>query len=189
MTLPSEGVPKDDMEQGCGDSDEVLGASMSISGEFNSVTFVDNSGGSRGNTMMRQKTIHGGRSTGGVRPISLLQVRKKNESIKKKPTSTMKIADALSRISQVNEIDAQREHEEISEACARRLEEEARAYEKSIAGVMEHLNEVDEVVDDPDLFGWCTTLLMKEPVAKEMYVALKNKRKKLLIFLKHATKD
>ncbi|XP_028771686.1 uncharacterized protein LOC114728892 [Neltuma alba] len=159
MTLPSEGVPKDDMEEGSGDNDEILGAPTGISGEFNLVTFNDNSGGSRGNTGMRQETIRGGRSTGGSRPSSSLGVRKR------------------------------REHEEISEARARKLEEEARAYETSIAGVMEHLNEVDEIVDDPDLFGRCTTLLMDKPAAREMYVALKNKREKLLIFLKHATKD
>ncbi|XP_028804062.1 uncharacterized protein LOC114759138 [Neltuma alba] len=117
-TLPSKGVPEDDMEEGSGDSDEILGAPTSISGEFNS-----------------------------------------------------------------------HEHEEISEAHARKLEEEAHAYETSITGVMEHLNEVDEVVDDPDMFGQCTTLLMDKPGPKEMYVALKNKREKLLIFLKHATKD
>ncbi|XP_028788117.1 uncharacterized protein LOC114744100 [Neltuma alba] len=189
MTLPSEGVPEDDMEEGSGDSDELLGAPTGISGEFNSVTFNDNSRGSGGNTGMRQETIRGGRSTGGSRPSSSLGVRKKGESMKKKPTTTMKIADALSRIAQANENDSQREHEEISEARARKLEEEARAYETSIAGVMEHLNEVDEVTDDPDLFGRCTTLLMDKPAAREMYVALKNKRGKLLIFLKHATKD
>ncbi|XP_028795647.1 uncharacterized protein LOC114751156 [Neltuma alba] len=180
MTLPSEGVPENDMEEGSGDSDEILGAPTGISGEFNSVTFNDNSGGSGGNTGMRQETIRGGRSTGGNRPSSSLGVRKKGESMKKKSTTTMKIADALSRIAQANENDSQREHEEISEA---------RAYETSIAGVMEHLNEVDEIVDDPDLFGRCTTLLMDKPAAREMYVALKNKREKLLIFLKHATKD
>ncbi|XP_028760824.1 uncharacterized protein LOC114719479 [Neltuma alba] len=152
MTLPSEGVPEDDIEEGSGDSDEVLEVSIGISGEFNLVTFNDNSGG---NTVIRQETICGGRSTGGGRPNSSLGC----------------------------------EHEEISEAHARRLEEEACAYETSIAGVMEQLNEVDEVVDDLDLFGWCTTLLMKEPTAREMYMALKNKREKLHIFLKEATKD
>ncbi|XP_028801891.1 uncharacterized protein LOC114757062 [Neltuma alba] len=189
MTLPSEGVPEDDMEEGSGDSDELLGAPTGISGEFNSVTFNDNSGGSGGNTGMRQETIRGGRSTGGSRPSSSLGVRRKGESMKKKPTTTMKIADALSRIAQANENDSQREHEEISEARARKAEEEARAYETSIAGVMEHLNEVDEVTDDPDLFSRCTTLLMDKPAAREMYVALKNRREKLLLFLKHATKD
>ncbi|XP_028753575.1 uncharacterized protein LOC114713154 [Neltuma alba] len=77
MTLPSEGVPENDMEEGSGDSDEILGAPTGISGEFNSVTFNDNSGGSRGNTGMRQETIRGGRSTGGSRPSSSLGVRKK----------------------------------------------------------------------------------------------------------------
>ncbi|XP_028789218.1 uncharacterized protein LOC114745235 [Neltuma alba] len=186
MTLPSEGVLEDDMEEGSGDSDEILGAPTGISGEFNSVTFNDNSGGSRGNTRMRQETIREGRSTG---LSSSLGVRKKVESMKKKPTTTMKIADALTRIAQANENDSQREHEEISKARTRKLEEEARAYEMSIAGVMEHLNEVDEIVDDPDLFGRCTTLLIDKPIAREMYVALKNKKEKLLIFLKHATKD
>ncbi|XP_028767833.1 L10-interacting MYB domain-containing protein-like [Neltuma alba] len=60
MTLPSEGVPENDMEEGSGDSDEILGAPTGISGEFNSVTFNDNSGGSEGNTGMRQETIRGG---------------------------------------------------------------------------------------------------------------------------------
>ncbi|XP_028754585.1 uncharacterized protein LOC114714064 [Neltuma alba] len=168
MTLPSEGVPEDDMEEGSGDSDEILGAPTGISGEFNSVTFNDNSGGSGGNTGMRRENSRGGRSTGGSRPSSSLGVKKKGESMKKKNTATMKIADALSRIAQANENDSQREYEEISEARARKIEEEARAYETSIAGVMEHLNEVDEVVDDPDLFGRCTTLLMREQAAREM---------------------
>ncbi|XP_028800235.1 uncharacterized protein LOC114755513 [Neltuma alba] len=175
QTLPSEGVPEDDMEEGSGDGDELLGAPTGISGEFNSVIFNDNSGGSGGNTRMRQETIRGGRITDGNRPSSSLGVRKKGESMKKKPTTTMKIADTLSRIAQANENDSQREHEEISEARARKLEE-ARAYETSIAGVMEHLNEVDEVTDDPDLFSRCTTLLMDKPATREMYVALKNKR-------------
>ncbi|XP_028754204.1 uncharacterized protein At2g29880-like [Neltuma alba] len=188
MTLPSEGVPENDMEEGSGDSDEILGAPTGISGEFNSVTFNDNSGGSGGNTRMRRENSRGGRSTGGSRPSSSLGVKKKGESMKKKNTATMKIADALSKIAQANENDSQREYEEISEARARKIEEEACAYEMSIAGVMEHLNEVDEVVDDPDLFGWCTTLLMREQAAREMYVTLKNKRERLLIFLKHATK-
>ncbi|XP_028768148.1 L10-interacting MYB domain-containing protein-like [Neltuma alba] len=154
MTLPSEGVPENDMEEGSGDSDEILMAPTGISGEFNSVTFNDNSGGSGGNTGMRRENSRGGRSTSGSRPSSSLG----------------------------------REYEEISEARARKIEEEARAYETSIAGVMEHLNEVEEVVDDPDLFGRCTTLLMREQAAREMYVTLKNKRERLLIFLKHATK-
>ncbi|XP_028791349.1 uncharacterized protein LOC114747223 [Neltuma alba] len=65
MTLPSEGVPADDMEEGSGDSEEILGAPTGISGEFNSVTFNDNSGESGGNARMRQEAISGGRSTGG----------------------------------------------------------------------------------------------------------------------------
>ncbi|XP_028788723.1 uncharacterized protein LOC114744716 [Neltuma alba] len=179
MTFPNEGVPENDMEEGFGDSEEILGAPTGISEEFNSATFNDNSEGSRSNTGMRQENTRAGKSTGGSRPSSSLGVRKKDESIKKKNTATMKIVDALSKIAQANENDSQREHEKISEA---------RVYETSIAGVMEHLNKVDEIVDDPDLFGRCTTLLMDKPAAREMYVALKNKRERLLIFLKHATK-
>ncbi|XP_028793743.1 uncharacterized protein LOC114749407 [Neltuma alba] len=189
MTLPSEGVPKDDMEEGSGDSDEILGAPTGISGEFNSVTFNDTSGGSGGNTGMRRENIRGGRSTSGSQPSSLLGVKKKGESMKKKSIATIKMEDVLSKIAQANENDSQHEHKEISEARARKLEEEVRAYETSIAGVMEHLNQVDEVVSDPNLFSRCTTLLMDKPAAREMYVALKNKRERLLIFLKHATKD
>ncbi|XP_028751711.1 uncharacterized protein LOC114711462 [Neltuma alba] len=189
MTLQAEANPTDDMEEGYGDTDEVLAASIGISGGFNSVTFNENSGYSGGNIDMRQKTNRGVRTTSGGRPTSSLGVRKKGETMKKKPSLAMKIEDAINSIVEANNIDSQRANDVISRAQVRRLEEEARAYETSIMGVMTHLKTIDEVFNDLDLFARCTQLLMYRPEAQEMYAALEDMREQLVTFLKHSTKN
>lgn len=189
MTLPSEGTPNEDLEEGSGDSDEILGAPTGISGEFNTVNFNDNSGGSGGNTELRQDTSGGGTSRGRSRPSSSLGVRRKSEVKKKRTSPSMKIADAISKIAETNISEAERGNEVISRAEARRLEEEARAYEISIRGVLSHLKTVPEVVSDPDFFRRCTQLLMERPEAREMYAALKDQKEQLLPILEHYTRD
>ena len=158
----------------------------------NSVTIDGNGGGNKQN-------VHGTSATeknkGSVNlSTSSLGVKRRGDAMKEKRTAAMKIVEALKMMVEEAHIERVKDNahaEALAEEArtsrmeeeARRMAAEARAYEISVLGVMIHLKQVHEVVCVSEFYKWCRRLLMKDPAAREVYVALKDTKDQLLEFL------
>ena len=162
-------------EEGSGDSDEVIRGRTGLSGEFCSVTVGGSSGGNKHNV---QGTSATDKSKGsGNMTTSSLGVKKRGAAKKKKGSAATKIAEALNMMAEEARVEREKDD-------ARRAAAEARAYETSVLGVMDHLKQVPEVTCVGEFYKRCRRLLMRDQIAREVYVALKETKDQLLEFLR-----
>ncbi|XP_054801615.1 uncharacterized protein LOC129305675 [Prosopis cineraria] len=135
-----------DLEEGSGDSDEILGVATGVSGEFQRVILNTSQGiYSEGNG----KEL--GTTSGGSGKRKRVECNSKR---KKKMTTSKVIADAISKIASVSETEA------------------THVNGTSIAEVMQHVDAIDEIRNDYDLYARCISLLMDQ-TAREMFTEMR----------------
>ena len=136
MTLPTANTTvydndaATDLEEGSGDSDEILLAPTGISGDINRMTFNASQGTSGEGSVRGKEPVSGCGSLG---------VRKARGGMKKKhkgPASS-RIADSLSQIVDLTRAEVEHAHKRADEASAN---------VPSITEVMKHLTQLDEVL-------------------------------------------
>ncbi|KAI9107149.1 hypothetical protein K1719_021758 [Acacia pycnantha] len=145
-------------------SERVYGLSVNV----NAFNLTSHFGGSGANTnkWKGKASSSQDKTSRGYRTTSSVGARKRGDHKKKKKSASSKIADCLSRIADMNDTKAQ-----LSERMT------SHAYDISISGVLNHLNQVEEVVAGEKFHTQCILLLMNNPPLREVYNSMKGMRK------------
>ncbi|KAK4276269.1 hypothetical protein QN277_019236 [Acacia crassicarpa] len=173
--LPTFVAPEYDLEEGYGDSDEVLGATTGLNTNVNAFNLTSHSGGGGANTIKGKRKASSSldKTRHGYRTTSSLRVRKRGDGKKRKMSASSKIADCLSRIDDTSDTEAHRSKGMTSHA-----------YDISVTGVLDHLQQVEEVVADGEFYRECVHLLINKPPLREAYNFFKGRREELVEMLR-----
>ncbi|XLT31500.1 hypothetical protein HN873_062792 [Arachis hypogaea] len=147
-----------DIEEGSGDSEEGISASVGVNSEFQHI----NLSSSQENNSQK--------STGKRKRDVVCETTKQKKKFK--VPASKQIADAISRIASASE--------SRSTIVSTFLIPGA-----SIGKVMAEIQKMEMITSDPDFYSHCCQLMMFKP-AREMFVSLKGYEPRLLDWLKHA---
>ncbi|KAL1299292.1 hypothetical protein AAHE18_18G098700 [Arachis hypogaea] len=147
-----------DIEEGSGDSEEGISASVGVNSEFQHI----NLSSSQENNSQK--------STGKRKRDVVCETTKQKKNFK--VPASKQIADAISRIASASE--------SRSTIVSTFLIPGA-----SIGKVMAEIQKMEMITSDPDFYSHCCQLMMFKP-AREMFVSLKGYEPRLLDWLKHA---
>ncbi|XP_020211669.1 uncharacterized protein LOC109796407 [Cajanus cajan] len=146
-----------DIEEGSGDSEEIIPTSAGMSSELRNINLSTSEGSNSERSIGKRKRVG---------------ASEKNESKNVKAPASKKIAEAISRIASTSE--------SRSNALNTLV-----VLGTSIPEVMDELDKIIEITSDDDWHARCSQLMLSKS-AREMFVALKGHKQRLLGWLKYA---
>ncbi|KAK4276271.1 hypothetical protein QN277_019238 [Acacia crassicarpa] len=173
--LPTYFAHKCDLDGGSGGIDEGLGATTGLSADINAFNLTSHArrSGANLNKGKGKASSNQDKTSSDYRTISSLRVRKSGDGTKKKTSVSLNIVDVLNRIADTNDIEVQR------------LEKMASHEDDiSVTRVLDHLQQVEEVMADPLFYRQCVHLLMHNRPVREAYNLFKGRREELVAMLR-----